>query len=90
MEMQLHQMPKPTEKNVNTNHPQKHIQKKNVSIFTQNHILYSCHKTDEDSPCVSWNCALQHSPLPASPGGTPEHRPLSDPTNEILVINSIN
>ena len=64
--------------------------KENVSIFTKNHVLYSCHKIDEDFPCVSWNCALEHSPLPTSPGGTPEHGPLSDPTNEIPVINSIN
>lgn len=55
MEMQLHQMPKPMEK-VNTKHLQKHTQKKNVSVFTPNYILYSCHKTGEDFACPSLNC----------------------------------
>lgn len=68
----------------------RNIQKKNVSVFTKNHIVYPCHKIDEDFPCVNWNCALQHSPFPASPGATPEHGPLSDPASEIPVINSIN
>jgi len=90
VETQLHQMPEPTEKNVNTVPPQQRIQKKNVSVFNKSHILYSCHKTDEDFPCVSWNCSLQHSLIPASLGGTPEHGLLSDATNEVPVTNSIN
>lgn len=36
VELQPHQMPEPTEKNANINHPQKkHTQKNNVSVVTE-------------------------------------------------------
>lgn len=87
MEMQLHQIPEPMEKKVNTKHPQKHTQKKNVSIFTKNHILYSCRKTDEDFDCERWNCCPTALPVSQVAHWSMDHFVIL--TNQIPVINSI-
>lgn len=64
--MQLHQVPKPTVKNVNTNHLRYSthssvVKRKYISFHQKEHVLYSCHKMDGDFCCASCRSALQHS-----------------------------